>query len=118
MHFLNVRNRFTALNNIEINIDLAYALPARQQVEHLRLPAGITARDALKQSALPQAFSEIDIARCALGVFGKQVQDDYVLKSGDRLEIYRPLINDPREARRRLAAEGKTMGSARSHSSK
>jgi putative ubiquitin-RnfH superfamily antitoxin RatB of RatAB toxin-antitoxin module len=46
-------------------------------------------------------------------VFGKQVQDSYVLKSGDRLEIYRPLINDPRETRRRLAAEGKTMGSAK-----
>ncbi len=101
-----------------INIDLAYALPERQQVEHLRVHAGITARDALKQSALPQTFSEIDIVGCPLGVFGKQVPDDYVLKAGDRLEIYRPLLNNPRETRRRLAAEGQTMGSARNHSSK
>ncbi|MDG1463017.1 MAG: RnfH family protein [Gammaproteobacteria bacterium] len=100
-----------------INVDVAYALPEKQQVEHLQLHIGVTARDALKQSKLPQTFSEIDIAHCALGIFGKQVKDDYVLKSGDRLEIYRPLINDPRETRRRLAAEGKTMGSARNYSS-
>ena len=117
MHFQIVRSRFTLVVESLINVDVIYALPEQQQLEHLQLHDGITARDALKHSKLPQIFSEIDVDSCPIGVFGKQIPDHYVLKSGDRLEIYRPLINDPRETRRRLAAEGKTMGSARNNSS-
>lgn len=97
-----------------ITVELAYALPERQVVEVLQLEPGATAREALSFSALPAAFPNLDSAGCPLGVFGQVVEDSYVLQTGDRLEIYRPLINEPRETRRRLAAEGKTMGSGQS----
>lgn len=96
-----------------ITVELAYALPQRQVVEVLHLEAGVTAREALSLAGLPAEFPELDIAHCPLGVYGQVVKDSYILQAGDRLEIYRPLINDPRETRRRLAAEGKTMGSGK-----
>jgi len=95
-----------------VSVELAFALPEVQECEALLLPYGTTARDALSSAGLPARYPEhINIYNCPLGVWGKQVADHYVLKDGDRLEIYRPLINEPRETRRRLAAEGKTMGS-------
>ena len=93
-----------------ITVEVAYALPHRQHVETLQLARGVTAREALALSGLPDGFPEIDVQGCPLGVFGKRVNDDRVLQSGDRLEIYRPLMNNPRETRR-LAAEGKVMSS-------
>ena len=94
-----------------ITVEVAYALPNCQHVEVLQLARGVTAREALALSGLPAGFPEIDVQGCPLGVFGKRVNDDRVLQSGDRLEIYRPLTNNPRETRRRLAAEGKVMSS-------
>jgi len=93
-----------------ISVEVIYARPDIQKAEVLQLESGTTARQALQQSTLVQTFTEIDAVACPLGVWGAEVADDYRLKNGDRLEIYRPLINDPRETRRRLAAEGKTMG--------
>jgi uncharacterized protein len=113
MHFLSVRSWFMAMNHNLIHIDVVYALPEKQHVEHLQLRAGISAREAIKKSSLPKICSGIDVDFCPLGVFGQQVADQHILKSGDRLEVYRPLINDPRDTRRRLAAEGKTMGSSK-----
>jgi putative ubiquitin-RnfH superfamily antitoxin RatB of RatAB toxin-antitoxin module len=102
-----------AVTEAPLTVELAYALPAKQVVELLHLEPGVTAREALRFSALPAQFPDLDIAVCPLGVFGQVVADSYVLQAGDRLEIYRPLINEPRETRRRLAAEGKTMGSGK-----
>ncbi len=96
-----------------ISVALAYALPERQQVETLSVPQGVTARELLKLADLPKGFPDIDIETCPIGVFGEVVADSYVMQAGDRLEIYRPLENDPRDTRRRLAAEGKTMGSGK-----
>lgn len=93
-----------------IVIEVIYARPDVQRSERLTLAEGTSARAVLNQTRIPEEFPEIDIAACPLGIWGKQVEDDYVLRDGDRLEIYRPLLNDPRETRRRLAAEGKTMG--------
>jgi hypothetical protein len=55
-------------------------------------------------------FPEGDLANCQAGIWGKPVGRDHRLKDGDRLELYRPLLMDPREARRKLAADGRSMG--------
>ncbi|NNF51544.1 MAG: RnfH family protein, partial [Gammaproteobacteria bacterium] len=69
-----------------------------------------TAREAVRLSGIRAEFPEIDLDTAPLGIFGKKVKSDVVLQEGERVEIYRPLKADPREVRRRLAAEGKTMG--------
>ncbi len=89
----------------EISIEVSYAVPGTQRVLALRVPRDCLARRAVELSCMAALFPEIDVANCPLGVFGTQVEDDYPLAEGDRLEIYRPLENDPMEARRR-AAEG------------
>src|SRR5215472_3285000 len=94
----------------QIRVEVCYAKPEVQAMVALSLPAGTTAREAVKQSGLLARFPEIDLARETLGVAGKSVAADQALKDGDRLEILRPLTADPKEARRRLAAQGKTMG--------
>lgn len=95
----------------KIEIEIAYARPNRQRILTINVDVGTTARAALMQSALHDEFPDIDLRRCDIGVFGQPVADDYALVAGDRLEVYRPLLMDPREARRQLAARGKTMGS-------
>ena len=92
-----------------IEIEVAYARRERQQIVTLNVPAGLSVRQALFQSGLGDEFPEIDISHCPVGVFGREITDDYVIRAGDRLEIYRPLERDPRDARRELAARGLTM---------
>ena len=88
----------------EIAIEVSYALPGAQRILSLRVPTGCSARRAVTISCINALFPEIDAASCRLGVFGTAVSDEYRLQDGERLEIYRPLENDPMEARR-LAAE-------------
>lgn len=87
-----------------IPIEVACARPGKQLVIELMVPAQTSVREALELSRMDDVFDEIDTATCAVGVFGRVVDDDYVLRSGDRIEIYRPLSVDPREARRARAA--------------
>jgi len=96
-----------------IRIEVAIALPQRQRIATLEVPAGTTARRAVELSGLADAFPEVDFNNCSLGVFGRVMADDYNVIAGDRVEIYRPLLNEPREARRAAAAQGRTMGSRR-----
>ena len=70
----------------------------------LRVEQGARALDAIRASGILQQFPEIDLAHAAIGVFGREVGPDYVLRAMDRVEIYRPLIVDPKEARRRRLA--------------
>jgi putative ubiquitin-RnfH superfamily antitoxin RatB of RatAB toxin-antitoxin module len=97
-----------------LTIEVAYALPERQRLLRITVPAGTNAREALRLSELAADFPEIDVETCPLGVFGKQVPADYLVVEGDRVEVYRPLVNDPRESRRALAARGITMGAGKS----
>jgi putative ubiquitin-RnfH superfamily antitoxin RatB of RatAB toxin-antitoxin module len=90
-------------------IEVAYARPERQRIVSLQVPVGSSVRQALLQSGLGDEFAEIDIQHCPVGVFGREITDDYVIRAGDRIEIYRPLEREPREARRALAARGLTM---------
>lgn len=84
----------------EIECEVAYAPADRQHVVTVRLPDGATALDALHASGLLEQFPQLDARSVALGVFGTVVSREHPLKSGDRLEIYRPLQVEPREARR------------------
>ncbi|MDR0576159.1 MAG: RnfH family protein [Candidatus Accumulibacter sp.] len=92
-----------------IAVEVVYALTDRQELVALTLPAGATAREAVERSGLSGKFPEIDLAKNKLGVFAKVVKPDAVLRDRDRVEIYRPLIADPKEVRKQRAAEGKTM---------
>ncbi len=93
-----------------IHVEVCYALRDRQDVVQLRLPVGSTVQRAVEASGLLQKHPEIDLARTnKLGVFAKLVKADTVLRDKDRVEIYRPLIADPKEVRRKRAEEGKVM---------
>jgi putative ubiquitin-RnfH superfamily antitoxin RatB of RatAB toxin-antitoxin module len=74
------------------------------------VPAGTTARAALLGSPLGGEPTGLDLARCPLGIHGRVVGDDYVVRPGDRVEVYRPLTLDPRAARRAAVARGTTLG--------
>lgn len=69
----------------------------------------LTAQQAIEASGILQRFPEIDLKTNKIGIFGKAAKLDVVLTEGDRVEIYRPLIADPKEARKKRAAEGKVM---------
>lgn len=86
-----------------IDVEVAYALPERQVIVAVRLPGGASVRQAIAASGIVTRFPQIDVAVNAVGVFGRAVHLDTPLKAGDRVEIYRPLRVDPREARRRRA---------------
>jgi putative ubiquitin-RnfH superfamily antitoxin RatB of RatAB toxin-antitoxin module len=92
-----------------IDIEVAYALPGRQRVVSLQVQRDAAVRDILDLSGLKAEFPELDLRHCPVGVYGREVGEDYVIRAGDRIEIYRPLKRDPREARRELAARGLTM---------
>lgn len=90
-------------------IEVAYATPARQIILECWIDSGLSVRDAVRQSGIDQHFPEIDLESCDLGVFGKAIATDYELQDGDRIEVYRPLIADPKEVRRQRAAQGLKM---------
>jgi len=87
-------------------IEVAYATPELQKIIECEVDYRLSPRDAVRQSGIEQYFAEIDSDSCDLGVFGKSIAEDYVLLDGDRIEIYRPLIADPKEVRRQRAAKG------------
>jgi uncharacterized protein len=93
-----------------LRVEVAYARADRQFVVAVELDAGATLADAVNASGLLERCPEINLETNRVGVFGKLAKLDRVLRDGDRVEIYRPLIGDPKEIRRQLAAEGKTMG--------
>jgi uncharacterized protein len=95
-----------------IEVEVAYASPERQLILKVEVPPGTTAIEAVRLSGIEEQFPEIELGRNRLGVFGKLCKSDRQLNAGDRVEIYRPLIVDPRAARRELAAAGKSMGKA------
>ena len=95
-----------------MNIEVAFALAERQELIGLEVPSGTTVEMAIDQSGIAALFPEQDLSACQTGIWGKPVPRDRLLKDGDRVELYRPLKIDPREARRKLAALGQSMGKA------
>lgn len=92
-----------------LSIEVAYALPQRQERVPLQLPNGSTVQQAIEASGLLQKHADIDLKKNKVGVFGKLVRLDAPLRDRDRVEIYRPLLADPKEVRRKRAEEGRAM---------
>jgi putative ubiquitin-RnfH superfamily antitoxin RatB of RatAB toxin-antitoxin module len=93
-----------------IAVVVACAEADRQTMITLEVPAGCTAGEALLRSGILALHPGIDGATCGIGIYGLEVPRDRVLQAGDRVEVLRPLAEDPRERRRRLAREGGSMG--------
>ncbi|MFC1681373.1 RnfH family protein [Pseudomonadota bacterium] len=91
-------------------IKVVYALRTQQVVEEVTVPVGSTAAEVIKASSLLRRFPEIDLSRNSIGIYSRLIGPDSVVEDGDRIEIYRPLVADPKAIRRQLAKEGKTMG--------
>jgi uncharacterized protein len=93
-----------------VRVEVVYALPQRQELVQLQLPSGATARQAVEASGLLQKYPDIELdGRNKLGIFAKLSKPDTVLRDRDRVEIYRPLIADPKAVRKKRADEGKVM---------
>jgi putative ubiquitin-RnfH superfamily antitoxin RatB of RatAB toxin-antitoxin module len=92
-----------------VNVQVVYALPDQQDIVSLELPSGVTLKQAIEASGLLQKYADIDAGNVRSGIYARQMKPDTVLRDLDRVEIYRPLIADPKEVRRRRAAQGKAM---------
>lgn len=97
-----------------LKVEVAYALPDRQKLISLNVPEGTTALEAVRQSGILTAFPEIDLDHATLGIFsqvlgtkGLPEADQYKMQERDRVEIYRPLITDPKETRRKRAEQAR-----------
>jgi putative ubiquitin-RnfH superfamily antitoxin RatB of RatAB toxin-antitoxin module len=90
-------------------VEVAYARPDIQVLIPVEVEEGATLRDAIERSGVLERFSEIDLEKAKVGLFGKLSKLDSPLRDKDRVEIYRPLIADPKAVRKQRAAEGKKM---------
>ena len=90
-----------------IEVEVVYAAVDRQRLLTVAVTQGTTVRAAVLASGIGREFPEVDLANCPVGIFGKQVAEPEtrVLEAGDRIEIYRPLLADPKEIRRQRAAK-------------
>ena len=93
-----------------IRVEVVYARPRRQELLEIELPDGSTVASAIEASRLAALFPRDDLATGLVGIWGRIVERDTVLNNGDRVEIYRPLERDPREARRARAANPGVKG--------
>lgn len=89
----------------KIRIEVAYARERQQALLKVNGEPGLSVRDAIERSGVLQRFPEIDLAKNKVGVFGKVAKLDAALTDGDRVEIYPPLIADPKQARKDRAAD-------------
>lgn len=96
-------------NPATIRVEVAYARPEEQTIISVEIPEGATLEQAIVKSRIQERFPEIQIQIAKVGVFGKLGKLSTTLRAGDRVEIYRPLIADPKEVRKKRAAEGKRM---------
>ena len=88
-----------------VEIELVYALPERQELLSFRVPDTTTVCQVVRLSGIESLFPEVDFDRCLVGIFGQRIQnpEERIVSPGDRVEIYRPLMVDPKESRRRRA---------------
>lgn len=90
-----------------IPVEVAYALPNEQIIIAVQVSQGTTVLQAIEKSGILERYPEINLEQNKLGIFGKLTKADVVLKSRDRVEIYRPLLADPKEVRKRRAEQKK-----------
>ncbi|MCZ2722171.1 RnfH family protein [Marinomonas sp. 15G1-11] len=91
----------------KIRVEVAYALPEKQKIIALDVEEGSTVRDAVMMSNMNAFFPEVELSTAKLGIFGKSIRnpESQVLKAGERVEIYRELKIDPKQARANRAAK-------------
>jgi len=97
-----------------IEVQIVYVLKQKFWQKRLTIARGSTPMDVIQHSGLLNEFQELDISELSYGVYSQRVDQNYLLNNGDRLEVYRPLIADPKTVRRELAKAGKTMSGERS----
>ena len=92
---------------VMIDVEVVYAAVDRQLLLAVSVPPGLTVREVVRRSGVGEAFPELNLDECPLGIFGKVVADPQsrLAQAGDRIEIYRPLLADPKEVRRLRAAK-------------
>ncbi|WP_069470112.1 RnfH family protein [Candidatus Marithrix sp. Canyon 246] len=95
------------MENNTIDIEVAYAKPEEQMIISLKVASGCTAEEAIEKSDILSKFPEIELKK--IGIFSKPCSLKTQLRESDRVEIYRPLIADPKELRKQRAAQGKVM---------
>ena len=94
-------------------VEVAYALPDKQSLISLEVEEGTTIKEAIEASGVLDTYDQIDLTRDKVGIFSEFATLDTVLREKDRVEIYRPLIADPKKVRKERAAEGKAMRSVK-----
>lgn len=87
----------------KITVEVAYALPAKQYLQRVKLDEGATVEEAIRASGLLELRSDIDLSKNKVGIYSRPIKLADVVSDGDRVEIYRPLIADPKELRRQRA---------------
>ncbi|AOE49272.1 RnfH family protein [Kangiella sediminilitoris] len=91
----------------KLHVEVAYALPDKQTILQLEIDPNITVREAIHQSGILEQYPEIDLNIQKVGIFSKLAKLDDYLHDGDRIEIYRPLLIDPKEVRKQRAEKAK-----------
>jgi len=99
-----------AQGRAEVRVEVVFALPDRQRLVSVQASEPLTVREAIERSGIEQTFPEIDLETQKVGVFSQLVSLDDLLREGDRVEIYRPLIADPKTMRRERAAKKAAQG--------
>ena len=94
-------------------VEVAYELPDKQSLVSLEVKEGTTIKEAIEASGVLDTYAQIDLTRDKVGIFSKFAALDTVLREKDRVEIYRPLIADPKKVRKERAAKGKAMRSVK-----
>lgn len=89
----------------EVQVYVAYATPGREFIHPMRVAPGTTIGQAIEGSGVLEAFPEINLVTQPVGIYGKKKTLDTVLRERDRIEIYRPLVADPKDSRRKRAAK-------------
>jgi putative ubiquitin-RnfH superfamily antitoxin RatB of RatAB toxin-antitoxin module len=89
-----------------ISVTVVYALPEVATEIDVRLPTGSTVSDAIDRSGIATRHPEANLAQCPVGIFGKRVDRHYIVANGDRIELYRSLVADPKQTRRQRAKRG------------
>ncbi|WP_277962994.1 RnfH family protein [Pseudomonas sp. RIT-To-2] len=92
-----------------VEVEVVFAAVDRQVLLSVQVPAGCSVREAVQRSGIAERFPEVALLECPVGIFGKVVADPaaQAVEEGDRIELYRPLVADPKEVRRMRAAKAK-----------
>ncbi|PIE82782.1 MAG: RnfH family protein [Candidatus Contendobacter odensis] len=96
-------------NRSLIQVEVAYAMPDEQLIIPVEVPEGATLEQVIIQSRIQERLPDVEISTIDVGIFGKISKRSATVRAGDRVELYRSLLADPKDVRKRRAAEGKQM---------